>query len=96
MNILTRSIALSAFILATGFAGANMASAMDANKPMTKADCMKHAGMEKDAMKKDSMMKECDTMAMKKDTMKKDSMTKKDAMKPDAMGTMAPKKKTTN
>jgi pentapeptide MXKDX repeat protein len=96
MNILTRSIALSAFVLATGFAGSNIASAMDANKPMTKADCMKHAGMEKDAMKKDSMMKECDAMAMKKDSMSSGSMMKKDAAKPDAMGTMAPKKKTTN
>ncbi|MBB3233317.1 pentapeptide MXKDX repeat protein [Phyllobacterium endophyticum] len=95
MNIITRAVALSAFVLATGFAGSNIASAMDANKPMTKADCMKHAGMEKDAMKKDSMMKECDTMAMKKDSMSSSSM-KKDAAKPDAMGTMAPKKKTTN
>lgn len=96
MNILTRSIALSAFVLTTVFAGASIAQAEDAMKPMNKADCMKHAGMEKDAMKKDSMMKECDTMAMKKDTMTKSTMTKKDAMKPDAMGTMAPKKKTTN
>jgi len=93
MNIFTRGIALSAFVLATGFAGAGIAKAEDAMKPMNKADCMKHAGMEKDAMKKDSMMKECDTMAMKKDNMSKSSMMKKDAMKPDAMGTMAPKKK---
>jgi hypothetical protein len=92
MNILTRRIVLSAFVLATGLAGAslagtNMAMAMDPMKPMSKADCMKKAKMEKDTTKMNAMVKECDTMAMKKDTMKP---MKKDAMAPDAM---APKKK---
>ena len=87
MNILARRIALSAFVLATGLAGASMAQAEDAMKPMNKADCMTKAKMEKDTMKMNSMVKECDTMAMKKDTMKP---MKKDAMAPDAM---APKKK---
>lgn len=87
MNILSRSIALSAFVLATGLAGANIAQAEDAMKPMSKEDCMAKAKMEKDTTKMNAMVKECDTMAMKKDTMKP---MKKDAMAPDAM---APKKK---
>ncbi|MEK1851309.1 MAG: hypothetical protein AAAC48_05345 [Phyllobacterium sp.] len=88
MNILTRRIVLSAFVLASGLAGTNMAMAMDPMKPMSKADCMKKAKMEKDTTKMNAMVKECDTMAMKKDTMKP---MKKDAMAPDAMA--APKKK---
>jgi pentapeptide MXKDX repeat protein len=88
MNILTRRIVLSVFVLATGLAGVNMALAMDPMKPMNKADCMKKAKMEKDTTKMNAMVKECDTMAMKKDTMKP---MKKDAMAPDAMA--APKKK---
>jgi hypothetical protein len=88
MNILTRRIVLSAFVLASGLAGPNMAMAMDPMKPMSKADCMKKAKMEKDTTKMNAMVKECDTMAMKKDTMKP---MKKDAMAPDAMA--APKKK---
>ncbi len=87
MNILARRIALSAFVLATGLAGANIAQAEDAMKPMSKEDCMAKAKMEKDTTKMNAMVKECDTMAMKKDTMKP---MKKDAMAPDAM---APKKK---
>ena len=87
MNILARSIALSAFVLATGLAGANIAQAEDAMKPMSQEDCMAKAKMEKDTTKMNAMVKECDTMAMKKDTMKP---MKKDAMAPDAM---APKKK---
>ncbi len=88
MNSLARRIALSAFIITGGFAGANTAFAME---PMSKADCIKHAGMEKDATKKDSMMKECNAMAMKKDTMKKSTTMKSGTS--DTMGTMAPKKK---
>ena len=91
MNILARRVILSAFVAAAGFAGANAAFAMDPMKPMSKSDCVKHAGMEKDATKKQAMMKECDTMAMKKDTMKSDTMKKSGTS--DAMGTMAPKKK---
>jgi len=91
MNSIARRIVLSAFLAACGVGGATVAFAAEPMKPMSKSDCMKHAGMEKDAMKKESMMKECDTMAMKKDTMKQDTMKKSGTS--DAMGTMAPKKK---
>ena len=91
MKMFAHRLVLTVFLAAAGLVGTSAAFAMDPMKPMSKSDCLKHAGMEKDATKKQAMMKECDTMAMKKDTMKSDTMKKSGTS--DAMGTMAPKKK---
>lgn len=88
MNIFTRSIALSAFVVATGFASINLAGAEDVVKPL-KPDAMKTDAMKPvkpDAMKADAMK------PVKPDAMKADAMkpVKPDAMKADAMKPVKP------